>query len=142
MLLAEVFILSSRIATPDLGMELIIFIAVSMLVIAALFFIINAVVFARFLDDQEWFVYRKTFWPTFDNIYKLIIWFLCYLLLLGYFVASVKKIFDASLNVLPLFWGNLLSQFVLQYVFYLMIIFFLSFLRYQEYYIFKEKTND
>lgn len=136
-----VYTLYVRKATPNLNFEIAWFVFVSLFIMAAFFMLSNAVLFARFLDGKGWLQLNKTAFPIFDNIYKQIIWFLFYLLLFAYFFQLVGRLFFVSEQVLPVWLCSFIGDFLLYFVFYLMIICFVSLLKYQEIYIFADEER-
>lgn len=136
-----VYALYTRKATPNLEFEIAWFIFVSLFIIAILFVLINAVVFVRFLDDKKWLVFDKTALPIFDNIYKLMGWFLFYMLFFSYLAHHVSGVFIFCQKILPLDIAGLVADFVLFVVFYLMIGCIISLLKYQEIYIFANEKD-
>lgn len=138
---AGVYALYVRKATPNLNFELAWFVFVSLFIIAAFFMLINAVLFARFLDGKNWLLLNKTALPIFDNIYKLIAWFLVYLLIFAYLFQQVGSVFFVCQSFLPVWLCSFIGDFSLYFVFYFMIICFVSLLKYQERYIFADEEN-
>ncbi|MCM1322561.1 MAG: hypothetical protein NC218_00050 [Acetobacter sp.] len=133
--------LYARVVTPNWVTELLLFMLVSLFIIGGFFIIANAVVFARFLDGQEWLVFGKTFLPVFDNIYKLIAWFLFYLLLLIYLIQQAQRVFFICQKTMPLLLAGFAGDVALQFVFYLMLACGVSLLKFQERYIFGNDKN-
>ena len=135
------YVLYTRVATPDLELELAIFVGVSFFILVALTVLLNAVMFACFLDGKEWRVVLKSQLSLFDNIYKLMVWFLFYLLLFAYLIRQSVSLFFSFQKVLPLWGSGLLGDFVLYFVFYFMAVCVVSLLKLQENCIFENKTN-
>ncbi len=135
------YLLYSRTATPDLKLELAIFVGVSLVIVMSLVLLLNAVVFARFLEGEEWFVIRQTLLPLFDNIYKIVAWFLFYLLFFAYLMRQAGSLFFVLQRELPLFISSFLSEFALQFVFYLVAACVVSLLKLQADCIFKDRKS-
>lgn len=130
-----------RKATPYLNFELAWFVFVSLFILAALFMLANAVVFARFLDGKKWLVLNKTALPVFDNIYKLAGWFLFYLLLFAYLIRRAEGVFVFCWRILPVGIASFVGDFALFFVFYFMTACFVLLLKYQEIHIFADEKE-
>lgn len=136
------YALYSRVATPNLNLELAIFAVVSLFIFAALVVLVNAVMFARFLDGKDWRFALNVQMPLFDNIYKLTVWFLFYLVLFVYLIRQSVSLFFACQKVLPLWCSSFLGDFAFYFVLYFMAVCAVSILKLQESYLFnEEKTN-
>lgn len=136
-----VYVLLSREATPQFDFELAWFVFVSLFIIVALFVLLNAVVFIRFLDGKKWLVFHETGWPIFDNVYKLMGWFLFYLLFILYFIRQVGRLFIFCRQILPMVVASFIADFALYFVFYLAIACVISLLKYQEKCIFANEED-
>ncbi len=136
-----VYALYIRKATPNLNFELAWFIFVSLFIVAAFFVLINAVLFVRFLEGKNWLLLNKTAFPMFDNVYKLIAWFLFYLLIFAYLFQLVGRVFFVCKSFFPVWMCSFIGDFSLYFVFYLMIICFVSLLKYQEMHIFADEER-
>ena len=75
-----VFFLKTRVATPNWKLELGIFMIVSLLIIFSLLLLLNSVLFSRFMKDKNWVCLNKSLLPILDNFYKVVGWFMVYLL--------------------------------------------------------------
>ena len=69
------FLLFKRNPTPNFYHELIYFFIFSTLIIILIYYLLNNVIAFRFINNKDWKVLSKTFWPIFDNFYKFIFWF-------------------------------------------------------------------
>ena len=70
-----VHLLYKRTPTQNFYHELTYFFIFSMLIIISTYYLLNNVIAFRFIDNKDWKVFNKTFWPIFDNFYKFIFWF-------------------------------------------------------------------
>lgn len=136
-----VYALYIRKATPHLNFELAWFVFVSLFIMVAFFVLINVVLLARFLDGKNWLLLNKTALPIFDNIYKLIVWFLVYLLILAYLFQQAGSMFFACKSVFPMWLCSFIGDFSLYFVFYFMVACFVSLLKYQDMHIFADEEN-
>lgn len=136
------YALYTRVATPNLKLELAIFAGVSLFIFAALIVLLNAVMFACFLDGKEWHMVLRVQLSLFDNIYKLAVWFLFYLLLFAYLIRQSVSLFFTFQKVLPLWFSGFLGDFVLYSIFYFMAVCAVSLLKLQENCIFENKLTD
>ncbi len=134
------YFLYSRKATPNLDLELGLFVLVSLVIIAGVLFLVNAVVFIRFLEGKNWFVFKKTFVPVFDNVYKLLAWFLFYMFLFIYLLRQVSILFAFCRKFLPLLLSSFIGDFAMYFVFYLLMACFVSLLQFQIKYIFADES--
>lgn len=135
------YLLYARVATPNLSLELALFVGVSLVILVALAILLNAVVFARFLDEKKWLYVSETLLPAFDNIYKIVVWFLFYLFLFVYLVRQTVSLFFMFQKIVSLLVSCFLSEFFLQFIFYLMAACVVSVLKLQEKSIFEDKEN-
>lgn len=118
--------------------ELLFFVGMSLLILASLFILINFVIFIRLLQGKKWLVINQTFWPVFDNIYKVIVWFIFYMF---FFVFICRIIFVALIGGgwFPLWVRNIIGEFGLNFVLYTIVCFFVSSLNYQAQCIFGDE---
>ena len=136
-----IYLLYARVATPDVMVELAIFVVVSLFILAALAVLLNSVVLARFLDGERWQWIGKTLLPMVDNIYKIVAWFLFYLLLFSHLMKQASNIFRVLQKAFPLWLSSLAGEFALQFVFYFVAALVVSLLKLQADGIFKNEKD-
>lgn len=134
----SIYLLNTKKPTPDFYFELGYFILFSLLILISIVFLLNNVIFTQFLDGKKWFVLNKTFWPIFDNIYKLFLWFLIYFI---FFAQIFRAIF---LNIMNLKTTNYVYTFSCEFIFFFFLYttfaFWITSLRYQEKYLFSNEN--
>ena len=83
---------------------------------------------------------NKTFWPMFDNLHKLFVWFLFYFLILAYIFRNTVVFFLKD-ETLPVLLSGLLGEFCFYFVVYTGVAVFMSSLAYQAKYVLKEDNQ-
>ncbi len=133
------YVLNVRVASLNFYGEVIFFLFVSLCMLAAVWVMLNYVLIVFKLQGKNWWCLRQTFWPLFDNVHKIFIWFLCFFLILAYLFRIVVSFFRqsdfflAGLSVLA-------GEFCFYFLIYLTVAVFVSSLVYQAQYIFKDKN--
>lgn len=135
---AVFYILKKRIATPDWVVELLYFTLGAVIIIVAVFLLLNSVLFVRYLQGKDWLVLKQTAFSIFDNIYKILAYFLFYLLLFVYLLQSVGLLFWKN-TFLPLWLSGLLGSMANYMVVCALMVCFVSSLELQECQIFSKK---
>lgn len=133
-----VFLLEKRRPVEDWRMELLFFVCVSLVMIAAIFILLNFVVFQHFLNGGSFFAIRRTFWVVFDNVYKPIVWFFIYFLIF-WFLCHVSRGFFETKKVLPMWLSAFVNEFFLYFNFCFLTSIIASSLFYQEKVLFSEE---
>ncbi len=133
-----VFLLARRKPVEDWKMELLFFFCVSLVIMAAIFLLLNFVVFQHFLSGGSFFAIHKTFWAIFDGIYKPIVWFLSYLLVFAYLLHISLAFFETD-KVLPVWFSAFANEFLLYFNFCFLTSVIASSLFYQEKVLFSEE---
>lgn len=132
------YILNKRAVTPSFGFELMLFIALSLVMIFVIILLLNGVVFIRFLRGKKWLVLGHTFVPIFDNIYKIIFWFVSYLFFFVYLLQLVVR-YGVIRSDSAFFFANVVCyEFLLQVIMLLIASCFVSSLTFQEKYLFND----
>ena len=135
-LFAACLFLEKRRAVADWQAELLVFIGFSLVIVLALFLLLNFVVFYNYLQGGRFFAINKTFWPVFDNIYKPIISFFIYFLIFVYFFKVVFVSFMTE-NTLPLWLNIFASDFFCYFLIYMVAAIVEVSLAYQAKFLFK-----
>lgn len=133
------YLLKKRVPSPDWLLELFYFVLGSAVIFFAVALLTNAVVFVRFLQNKNWLVFK--FGALFDNIYKILLFFVFYLLFFAVLVKEVRGVFVAN-HFLPLWLNGMLISFFNYLVVCVMAVFFIASLEFQEKYIFSEKETN
>ncbi len=131
----SIYLLNQRKVTPNFNLELGLFILFSFLIILSLIILVNNVLLLRFLNSKKFLNLNKIFWPTFDNIYKYISWFIIFFIL---FAVILKNIFFSILSSGGAILHIILGEFFINFTLYTIMSFWISNLQYQEKYLFKE----
>lgn len=129
-------VLENRKANADWHVELGVFIGFSLLIVLAMFLLLNFVVFYNYLQGGRFFAVNKTFWPVFDNIYKPILWFFIYFLIFIYLFRIVFVSFMVG-NSLPLWLNVFASDFCSYFLIYTVTAIIQLSLAYQAKFLFK-----
>ncbi len=132
------YLLRKRIPSSEWLIELSYFVLGSFFVIAALILLSNVVVFMRYLRGKQWLVFKQTIGPVFDNIYKVIAFFMFYLFLFIVLVQQVKVMFWSA-QLLPIWLNGVLISFFDYCAVCAAAVCFIASLEFQETYIFREK---
>ncbi len=136
-----IYLLKQRVATPDWKIELLYFTIGAIIILAAVILLLNSVLFIRFLQGKNWLVLKQTLLPVFDNIYKIVAYFLFYLLLFVYLLQYARLLFVTG-NILPLWFAGLLGSMVNYIVVCAITVCFVASLEFQEKQIFPEENSN
>lgn len=129
-------VLKLRQPTPDWGIELAFFIVCSLGIILALIALLLFSGVLNCLHGGSLSDIKKVFWIAFDEIFKLIFWFLIYLLIFVFLFADAFKYFVGNLSLFSV----VASEFCFYLLLYLMIAVIYFSYEYQEKRLFvKEK---
>ncbi len=134
-----VYWLNIRVPVESWVKELLFFFAMSLIILLAFILIANAVLFVRFLQGKDWWTINRTFWPVFDNLYKLVGWFVLYLGGLAFILGIIFDVFMRE-AVLPLWISNILGEFCFNFVLYAGAAIFVSALAYQAQFVFEDEA--
>ena len=132
-----IYVLRQRVATPNWMVELLYFTIGAIIVLVSVVLLLNSVLFVRFLQGKDWLVLKQTLLPVFDNVYKIVAYFLFYLLLFVYLLYF--KIFFITRMLLPLWIGTLLGNMLTFIVVCALMVCFVASLEFQEKQIFFNK---
>ena len=136
-----IYLLNVRKPAEDWREELLFFFILTMILLSVLIFLVNSVLFVRFLQGEKWMCIRSSFWPVFDNLYKILGWFLFYFLMFAYVFHSISM-FWVQNEWLPL-WVNILAgELCFYFMVYICIAVFISSLAYQAKYIFDDSKKE
>lgn len=133
-----VYFLSERTPVDNWKIELAVFVAVSAIVIVALILLMNFVIFFRFLQKKSVFVLKQTFWPIFDNIFKLLAWFLIYFLIFFSLLRGGFFYFLSS-TYLPTWLRIIGNEFFIDFVIFTIAAVYVLQLKYMTNYLAAEK---
>lgn len=124
-----------RIPVSDWREELLFFLCVSLFILLILVLLFNSLLFIRFLEGKKPLGFRQSFWPVFDNIHKILGWFIFYFL---FFVYLLREVFVFFMNCdwLPMWLIAICGEFCFYFIVYMGIAVFVSSLAYQERYVF------
>lgn len=132
--------LNIRKPVEDWREELLFFFVFTMIILAIFVLLVNSVLFIRFLQGKKWLNLRCSFWPVFDNLYKILGWFLFYFLVFAYFFRSVT-VFWVQNEWFPFWVNSLAGEFCFYFVIYASVAVFISSLAYQAKYIFGNRRQ-
>ena len=132
--------LNIRKPVEDWREELLFFFVFTMIILAVFVLLVNSVLFIRFLQGKKWLNLRCSFWPVFDNLYKILGWFLFYFLVFAYFFRSVT-VFWVQNEWFPFWVNSLAGEFCFYFVIYASVAVFISSLAYQAKYIFGNRRQ-
>ena len=93
------YLLVVRRPSPDWKFELSYFLLFSFFILVAACLLLNFVVFKNFVSGGRFFEIRRSFWPIFDNIYKLLGCFLVYFFIFAYLYQICFRAFISELNL-------------------------------------------
>lgn len=136
----RIYALEIRQVTPDWRFELFLFVMETTGILVVLTLIANSVLLVSFLEGKKWWLLNKTFWPVFDNLHKLFVWFLFYFLVLAYIFRNTVVFFLKD-ETLPVWLNGLLGEFCFYFVIYTGVAVFISSLAYQAKYVLKEDNQ-
>ncbi|MBO5284525.1 MAG: hypothetical protein J6B00_01470 [Alphaproteobacteria bacterium] len=133
-----VYFLNMRHPFSDWRKELAVFIGVSAIIIFVMVLLINFVIFFRFLQQKSVMVLKQTFWPIFDNIFKLAAWFLIYFLI---FFSLLKVVFSYFISsvYLPIWVKVAGMEFFLDFIIFTAVAFFVLHFNYLSKCLFTEE---
>lgn len=132
--------LNIRKPVEDWREELLFFFVFTMIILAVFVLLVNSVLFIRFLQGKKWLNLSCSFWPVFDNLYKILGWFLFYFLVFAYFFRSVT-VFWVQNEWFPFWVNSLAGEFCFYFVIYASVAVFISSLAYQAKYIFGNRRQ-
>lgn len=133
-----VYFLNMRQPVSDWREELAVFIGVSAVIIFAVILLMNFVIFFRLLQYKSIMVLKQTFWPIFDNIFKLSSWFLIYFLIF-FSLLRVVFFYFVSNTYLPI-WIKLIGmEFFLDFIIFTIAAFFVLHFNYLSARLFAEE---
>lgn len=133
-----IYFLNMRQPVSDWRIELAIFIGVSAVIIFVVILLINFVMFFRFLQHKSFMVLKQTFWPIFDNIFKLAAWFLIYFLIFFSLLRVVFFYFVSNIY-LPIWIKVVGMEFFLDFIIFTVVAFFVLHFNYLSTCLFAEE---
>ncbi len=72
----SLLLLTNRKATPDFSYELGYFTLFFLTIVISIIYLLNNVLAYRFIENKNFLQFYKSFWATFDNLYKILFWFM------------------------------------------------------------------
>ena len=132
------YVLNVRKASANFYEEVIFFLLVSLCMLAAGWLLLNYVLLILKLQGKKWLLLGQTFWPLFDNIHKIFVWFLFFFLILAYLLRNVLSFFGTDKFLFSAL-SNLAGEFCFYFIIYLTVAVFVSSMAYQAQYIFNNK---
>lgn len=123
--------LYNRVATLGFGLEILIYLGLSIIVILCFLFLLNFVVFICFLKKEKCLIFRNHFFALYDNVNQIIGW--TFFLFIMFFVLSREV---SSIFILPTFFVSIINM----WCFYFCLAFYISILNYQYEKIFLDKN--
>lgn len=130
-----IYLLNQRKVTPNFNLELGLFILFSFFILLSLMVFTNNVLLLRFLNSKNYLELNKTIIPTFDNIYKYLLWFM---LFFAFFAILLKNLFFFILSSNGAIFNIIAGELFINFTLYTIMSFWISNLQYQEKYLFKE----
>ncbi len=129
-IVASSIFLYNRVVTLSFGLEILIYLGLSVVIFICFLFLLNYVVFIRFLKKENWLIFRSHFWALYDNVNQILGW--TFFLFIMFFVLSreLSSIFVSY---------SFLVKLVNIWSFYFCLAFYISILNYQYEKIFLNK---
>lgn len=128
------YLLVVRRPSSDWIFELSYFLLFSFFILVAAFLLLNFVVFKNFISGGRFFEIRCSFWPVFDNIYKLIGCFLIYFFIFAYLYQICFRAFISELNLV----SALACEYSMCFLVCVMSVILYNSLSYQEKILFRK----
>lgn len=121
-------VLIYRHPQPDWLTEFGFFSACSLGIVCAVILLVNFCGFLHFLHGGRLSFMKKTFWPTFDEVFKIIFWFFIYMVIFVFLFNDVFRYFVTKLSLSSV----AVSEFCLYFLLFLSVAVIYFSYEYQE----------
>lgn len=136
-IVVSLFLLFNRKATPDFLYELGYFTLFSLTILISTIYLLNNVLTYRFIENKNCLQFNKSFWTTFDNLYKILLWFLLSFMFFSWIMKTTIIILLSIKEGLFIYY--FLGEFLFSYTILSAYAYWIFQLQFQDKYIFKSE---